>query len=119
MAAPSARKFFLQSLAASRRSDTSTPASALGTKPKALSALNLPPTCGSALITDSPCARASRSKGESGSVTTTMCSAIAKPALVKAEAKAARADEVSIVEPDLDETTTKVDAKSPLIAWAR
>ena len=51
---PSARKSFLQSLAASSRSETSTPARALGTKPKALNALNLPPTCGSALITDSP-----------------------------------------------------------------
>ena len=44
IAAPSARKLFLQSLAASSRSETSTPANALGTKPKALNALNLPPT---------------------------------------------------------------------------
>ena len=69
---PSAKKLLLHSLAASSRSETSTPASAVGTNPKALSALNLPPTWGSALITDNPCARASRSNGESGSVTTTM-----------------------------------------------
>ena len=57
--------------ASSSRTETSMPSSAAGTKPKALSALNLPPTLGSALITRNLDALADISRGESGSVTIT------------------------------------------------
>ena len=45
------------------------PRSAAGSNPKALSALNLPPTIGSALTTRYPDALADLSRGEFGSVT--------------------------------------------------
>ena len=66
-----------------------------------------------------PCWRASWSKGDPGSVTTTMCSLIGRPASAKAAANTARAEEVSIVDPDLEETTTRVVARSPLMTWAK
>ena len=53
-------KFLAATSASSRSTDTSIPKSAAGTSPKALSALNLPPTLGLARITfipsDFPCA---------------------------------------------------------------
>jgi hypothetical protein len=48
-----------------------------------------------------------------------MCEESVKPALLNAWLNIARAEAVSIVDPDFDETTRRVDAKSPANAWAR
>ena len=70
-------------------------------------------------MTDKPFSRASRSNGDPGSVTTTICSLRASPAATKAAAKTALADAVSIVDPDFEETTTRVVARSPLMTCAK
>ena len=58
----------------------STPASPLGTSPKAVSAEYRPPTLGSALNTRYPSARAATSSGDPGSVTTMIRSVGSMPA---------------------------------------
>ena len=116
MVASSARKFSFALRASSMTLQISIPASAAGTIPKALSALKRPPTYGSALITAKPAARVSRSSGEPGSVTKTMCRAASRPASVNFDSKSARCDEVSIVEPDFELTTMTVVDKSPFKA---
>ena len=65
-----------------------------------------------------PAARLCLSSGESGSVTMTIWFWGARPAFVNASSKSARCEAVSIVEPDLELTTTTVFAKSALSAWA-
>ena len=93
-----------------------TPTKAVGVSPKALSTLKRPPTLGSALMTSKPAALTSLSSGEPGSVTKSIWSTGFSPALSNCFWKRARCEEVSIVDPDFELTTTTVCARSVPIA---
>ena len=107
---PSSRPMLgANSSAWSSSSATFTPASADGTMPNAVRALNRPPTSESARMTWAPISRPIFSSGEPGSVTMTKCRPTSStPASENACQYTRRWASVSTVDPDLLATTTTV-----------
>ena len=98
--------------ASSSNTETSTPIIEAGSRPNVVSALNLPPTLGSALNTLNPDFRALSSRVVRGSVMITMCSSGSSLSSRKSFLKNLKWERVSIVVPDLDEKMIRLLAKS-------